>query len=144
MTFPEIVLDGVLGFPKLSIVKTKINTLPEAIEALKEVSDFMARFGASLGLSQPSAVATGQYLTNGAVPKGMSARVIQILSESGRPLKPKHIANKHQELGWPEPKGGRAKLYEAVSGSLSYLLNRKKVLTKGKKGYSIKKLEEKQ
>lgn len=102
----------------------------------------MTRLGTSLGLSQPGSVATGQHSANGAVPKGMSARVIQILSESGRPMKPKQIVNKHQELGWPEPKGGRAKLYEAVSGSLSYLLNRKGLLTKTKNGYSIKEEKE--
>jgi len=72
------------------------------------------------------------------MPHGMSQQVIQILEEAERPLKPKDIVNRHQELGWTAPEGGRKKLYEAVAGSLSYLVNRKKVLERTKKGYSIK------
>jgi len=76
------------------------------------------------------------------MPPTMSDRVIKIIIDAAKPLKPKDIVNRYQQLGWTEPTGGRTKLYEAVSGSLSYLLNRKRVLQKTKKGYSIKSKEE--
>jgi len=122
-------------------VKTKISSLPEATEALNEITEFLNRLTASLGMPIKAGTKT-QQSANGRIPHGMSERVIQILTEAGHPMMPKEIVNRHQELGWTAPEGGRAKLYEAVSGSLSYLYNRKEVLTKTKNGYSIREEKE--
>ena len=70
------------------------------------------------------------------MPAGKPERVIQILKQVDQSMKPKEILEYYQRLGWDAPKAGRAKLYEGISGSLSYLLNRKGIL-KNKKGYSI-------
>lgn len=118
-------------------MNTQINTLPEAISASKAVTEFLVRFGASLGLSTPAKGVSVQPFDPDA-PKGMSEQVMQILTVTGKPLMPKDIVNQHQALGWPAPAGGRQKLYEAVSGSLSYLLNRKQLIEKTRKGYVIK------
>jgi hypothetical protein len=108
--------------------------LAEAIEAANEVATYLTGLSATLGLSDSRGV-------NGTVPNTMAERVIKIVSDMGKPLKPKAIVDRYELLGWPAPEGGRQKLYEAVAGSLSYLVNRKKVLEKTKKGYSM--MEEK-
>jgi hypothetical protein len=120
-------------------VKPKIVNSPqaqkrllEAIEAANEVVDYLSGLSATLGLSE---VASGDNRT---VPASMADRVIKIISDMGKPMKPKAIVDRYELLGWKAPEGGRPKLYEAVAGSLSYLLNRKKVLKKTKKGYAIK------
>ena len=122
-------------------VKTRTLNLPEAqrrlaeaIEAANEVANYLSGLSATLGLSDSRGA-------NGTVPDTMADRVIKIISDMGKPLKPKAIVDRYELLGWPVPEGGRQKLYEAVAGSLSYLLNRKKVLEKTKKGYSM--MEEK-
>jgi hypothetical protein len=109
--------------------------LAEAIEAAKEVADYLSGLSATLGLSASGGV-------NGTMPDSMADRVIKIISDMGKPLKPKAIVERYELLGWKVPDGGHKKLYEAVAGSLSYLLNRKKVLEKTKKGYSIKEEKE--
>jgi hypothetical protein len=106
--------------------------LSEAIEAANEVADYLACLSATLGVS---AASSG---VNGTVPDSMADRVIKILSDMGKPMKPKAIVDRYEVLGWKAPEGGRKKLYEAVAGSISYLLNRKKVLEKTRKGYAIK------
>ncbi len=123
-------------------MKAKISSLPEAVESLIEAAEFLLQLSASLGMPIKT-VTKIKPSVNGKMPHGMSQQIIQILTESEQPLKPKDIVNRHQELGWTAPEGGRPKLYEAVSGSLSYLLNRKGLLTKTKKGYSIKQEEKK-
>lgn len=124
--------------PKLGSVKTEVNSLPEATEALREVTEFLTRLSASLGVPIKTGTTVQPPSANGKMPQGMSERIIKILTDAGRPMMPREIVNRHQELGWTAPEGGRSKLYEAVSGSLSYLFNRKEVLTRGKKGYSIR------
>jgi hypothetical protein len=124
-------------------MKPTISSLPEAVESLNAVTEFLVKLSVSLGVPVKTGDAKIQHSANGKIPRGTSEQVIQILTDSQRPLMPKDIVNRHQDLGWPAPEGGRTKLYEAVAGSLSYLLNRKGILTKSKKGYSIKH-EEKQ
>jgi hypothetical protein len=134
-------MDGVLGFARLVLVKAKISSLSEAIAAANAVAEYLHDLSATLGLSQMKGAATPQSL-NGRIPDSMSDKVMKILSDMGKPMKPKAIVDRYEVLGWEAPEGGRKKLYEAVSGSLSYLLNRKKVLEKTKKGYSIKEKKE--
>lgn len=110
------------------------------METVRDVATYLDGLSVTLGMSSP---AIGARTFDTAMPDSMSDRVIKIISDARRPLKPKEIVNRYQLLGWTEPEGGRVKLYEAISGSLSYLLNRKRVLEKGKKGYSLKQEEEK-
>ena len=114
--------------------------LVESMETIREVATYLDGLSVTLGISSP---AIGARTFESAMPDSMADRVIKIISDGRKPLKPKEIVNRYQLLGWSEPEGGRGKLYEAVSGSLSYLLNRKQVLEKTKKGYSIKQEEEK-
>ena len=124
-------------------MKPKIASLPEAIEALAEVTEFFTQFSASLGMPLKTASDRMQHSFNGKMPQGMSQQVIQILTDAEHPLKPKEIVSRHIELGWSQSGMSRSKLYESVAGSLSYLVNRKGVLTRTKKGYSIKQEEKK-
>jgi hypothetical protein len=117
-------------------VKPKISSLSEAIEASNAVAEYLHGLSATLGLAQLKDVPASRL--NGKVPDSMSNKVLKILSDMGKPMKPTAIVDRYEVLGWEAPQGGRKKLYEAVAGSLSYLLNRKKVLEKTKKGYSIK------
>jgi len=118
-------------------VKPKISSLSEATVAADAVAEYLHNLSATLGFSEMKGAATSQSL-NGRIPDSMSGKVMKILSDMGKPMKAKAIADRYEVLGWEAPEGGRKKLYEAVSGSLSYLRNRKKVLEKTKKGYSIK------
>lgn len=78
--------------------------------------------------------ASVRYATMPAIPMpaGMSERVVQILNQVDQSMKPKEIVEYYQRLGWDAPKAGRAKLYERISGSLSYLVNRKATFKKQK------------
>ena len=102
-------------------MKTRITNIPEAEKRLdafeKTVADTIAdirNFFADMS--------------------GKLAAFMQLKGDQS--MKPKEILEYYQRLGWDAPKAGRAKLYEGISGSLSYLLNRKGIL-KNKKGYSI-------
>lgn len=124
-------------------MKTEISSLPEVIESLLENAKFLARLSTSLGVPLQTESVKMQQSSNGKMPQGMSQQVIQILSDANHPLKPKEIVSRHIELGWSPSGMSRSKLYESVAGSLSYLVNRKGVLTRTKKGYSIKEEEKK-
>lgn len=98
--------------------------------------DYLSNLSASLGMSAQTKGANAS--NSNAEPTTMIDRVMKIVTDNIRPIKAKNIADKYEALGWTLPEGGRAKLYGAVSGSLSYLLNRKQVLVKTKKGYAVK------
>jgi hypothetical protein len=65
-------------------------------------------------------------------PETLADRVLKIVRDAGRAMKPKDVAVKYASLGWP-PTGG--KLYDSISASLGYIHKRKKQLVKTRKGY---------
>ena len=125
---------------KISSLADAQKRLVEAMDTVREVATYLDGVSITLGISTP--VIGARTFGSIAMPDSMSDRVIKIIFDANKPLKPKEIVNRYQLLGWTEPAGGRAKLYEAISGSLSYLLNRKQVLDKTKRGYSIRKEKE--
>ena len=127
-------------------MKPRISSLPQARQriielrdSVNDIVDFLDGLSATLGISgsnEPNDVP--HSATNGEVPSSMSERVTKIITDAKKPLMPKDVVRHYQQLDWPAPDGGRAKLYEAISGTIAYLHNRKGVLKKSAKGYSIK------
>ena len=109
-----------------------INSLPEAIQAILAGADYLERLMGKSGQEAPG--------RNGAAsaPHGMAAQVTEILKQSGRPMMPKEIAARHQQLGWPAPDGGWGKLYESVTGAIAYLGRKKKMVARVPDGYVLK------
>ena len=102
-------------------MKTRITNIPEAVKRLDAFEKTIADTIADIR----------NFLAD------MSGKLAAFMQLKGdQSMKPKEILEYYQRLGWDAPKAGRAKLYEGISGSLSYLLNRKGIL-KNKKGYSI-------
>jgi len=129
-------------------MKSKVTNFPELEEKLteivrsaKEALEFMKGLR---GESVPAPPAR-----NGKVeiemPEGFSDRIKAILRTSTKSLRTKQVVDAYQALKWPEPQGGRPKLYDNTAASLSYLVNTQKTVIRSDDGkYSLKSKEEKQ
>lgn len=65
-------------------------------------------------------------------PETLADRVLKIIADGGKPMKPKDVALKYRSLSWPLPDG---ELYKSIGASMAYLTNRKKLLTRLPAGY---------
>lgn len=84
-------------------------------------------------------VTTPPGRTGHRAPATMIERVLVIIrdlqKDLGRPVMPKDIEREYLLRSWPSPKNGTP--YNLISGTVGYLYNQKKLLTKNEQGYSL-------
>lgn len=71
------------------------------------------------------------------MPKTGIDRVYQIFKEVAKPMMPKQVLELYEQKDWPRPEN-RQEFYTMISGCISYLTKRKKVLIKTDEGYGLK------
>lgn len=133
-------------------MKTTINSIPEAREELKRLSDSisqleqffgeiegaMVKFGAS-----PSQVkkhsANGNSLADDDEPVSdvshlpFTDRILIIIRDfKNLAVSPKAIVIEYEKRHWPKPE--KVKLYSAVFGAISYLYNKKRLIERTPEG----------
>jgi hypothetical protein len=68
-------------------------------------------------------------------PPTVAERVLYIMRDIGEPVLPKEIARHYLLRDWPLPKKGT--IYNLISGTVTYLYLRKRVLVRSPEGYSL-------
>lgn len=126
----------------------RIQNISEAQEAVAAIADFLNRFNQTLGalgnltgqVNAPqipvkssgsqshSTPAVAGPLSVG-IPETMADRLLAILRESGRPLKPKEMSEQYKQLNWPAPPNG--KLYATLLSAAFYMAKKGKLKNDG-------------
>ena len=126
----------------------RITNLSEAQEAVAEIADFLNRFNQTLGAlgnltgqvnapqiavtsggSQGHSIPAVAVTPTSGIPETMADRVLSILRESGRPMKPKEMTQRYTHLNWPPPPNG--KLYATLLSCAFYMAKKGKLKNDG-------------
>lgn len=119
--------------------KRKLEELDRLTAEVRQFLDMADNTISAVNMLKGEGVGTRtQTHSNVVAPTSWADRVLEVFKQAVEPMKQKEAALKYAQTGWPRPEGDR-ELYTAISGAIAYLFNKKQLLVKTERGYTIKK-----